>query len=81
MTKFTRKIIFYANSDDISKTDSSRVVTIDYKSFIMQQIEQLGAGYRDGNCWLGNSERIEITKDGFKIITDENNEILYTIVK
>lgn len=65
----------------IPKTGSLRVVNRDYQRLIIQQIEQIGSGYRDRDCWLGDSERIEITKDGFKVITDKTNEILYKIIK
>lgn len=66
---------------DIPKTGSSRIVNRDYQRLMLQQIEHLGSGYRDKDCWLGDSKSIVVTKDGFKIITDKNNEILYKIIK
>lgn len=65
----------------IPKTGSLRVVNRDYNRLIIQQMKQLGTGYRDCDCWLGDSEKIEITKDGFKVITCDNNEILYKRIK
>lgn len=65
----------------IPKTNKMQEIDRDFKKFMLAHIEMIGCGYRDGEIWLGNSERVEITKDKFKIITDENNEIIYKIVK
>lgn len=65
----------------IPKTGSIKEIDRDFKKFMMSHIELIGHGYKDGEIWIGNSERIEITKDEFKIITDENNEIIYKIIK
>lgn len=65
----------------IPKTNTVKEIDRDFKKFMMAHIEMIGQGYRDGEIWIGNSERIEITKDSFKIITDENNEIIYKIIR
>lgn len=65
----------------IPKTGTTKEINRDFKKFMMAHIEQIGSGYRDGEFWIGNSEKIEITKDEFRIITDENNEIMYKIIK
>ena len=65
----------------IPKTGFIKEIDRDFKKFMMAHIDLIGRGYRDGEIWIGNSERIEITKDEFKIITDENNEIIYKIIR
>ena len=65
----------------IPKTGLSKEIDRDFKKFMMAHIDQLGSGYRDGEYWIGNSEKIEVTKDSFKIITDENNELIYKIIR
>lgn len=65
----------------IPKTGTLKEINRDFKKFMMAHIEQIGSGYRDGEFWIGNSEKIEITKDEFRIITDEKNEIIYKIVR
>ena len=65
----------------IPKTGLVKEIERDFKKFMNSQIDLIGRGYRDGEVWIGNSVRIEITKDSFKIITDENNEIIYKIIR
>ena len=65
----------------IPKTNLIKEIDRDFKKFMMAHIEMIGCGYKDGEVWIGNSERIEITKDSFKIITDENNEIIFKIIR
>lgn len=65
----------------IPKTGTVKEIDRDFKKFMMAHIEQIGSGYRDGEFWIGNSEKIVITKDEFRIITDEKNEIMYKIIR
>lgn len=65
----------------IPKTGTTMEINRDFKKFMKAHIDTIGAGYKDREVWIGNSERIEITKDEFRIITDENNEIIYKIIR
>ena len=63
----------------IPKTNKTKEIIRNYEKFLMAHIKFIGSGYGDGED-LGNSERIEVTKDGFKIITDKNEEIIYSVI-
>ena len=65
----------------IPKTGTMKEINRDFKKFMNAHIDLIGCGYKDREIWIGNSERIEITKDEFRIITDENNVIIYKIIR
>ena len=69
-----KKICMY-----IPKTNTIKFFDRNYDKFLMAHIEQIGMRYVDGMCCLGDSVRVEVEKDKFKIITNKNNEIIYQI--
>lgn len=66
---------------NVSSVCKTYEIERDFKSFMKAHIGMLGEGYNAEGVWLGVSEKIEITKNEFKIITDEEIEITYTLVK
>ena len=65
----------------IPKIDKIYEIERDFKNFRNSHINMIGKGYSIEGYWFGMSTKIEITENEFKIITDENNEIIYTLIK
>ena len=56
------------------------VIERDYKKFRETHLDMIGNGYNAEDCWLGVSEKVEVMKNEFRIITDGGYVISYALI-
>ena len=63
----------------VPRINKTYVIERDFKNFRNAHIDMLGNGYNAEGYWLGVSKKIQVSKNEFRIITDEDNVIIYTL--